>query len=68
MKFKHRKYNPKFFDDKVKWKNKHEEKTTKMKMKKHIQEFSKLKAIPKTNKRKNELLLNIEKSGFLERM
>jgi hypothetical protein len=62
-----RKFNPKFYQEKVSWKNDKLETHNKIRMDNTLKEISRVKMVPKTNKKQNEKLFKKDKD-FLKRV
>lgn len=62
-----RKYNPKFYQEKVSWKKKKTEIHNKKRMDNTLKEISRIKTVPKTNRKMNKKLVRKDKD-FLKRV
>lgn len=67
VKLPKRKYNPKFYQEKVSWKKGKVDIHNKKRMDNTLKEISRIKTIPKTNKKMNEKLVKKDKD-FLKRV
>ena len=62
-----KKINPAFYERQLKWLNKKQQVAEKERLKNAMKEFSEVKQVPKTNKKKNQKLLGSRKK-FIERI